>query len=279
MRTRAILASLALAALSAAPVANAQSTEFMLEVEAASSAAATGSGIPAGSLGSIGAPDDAPAPGANLGTVDGDRSVGCDVNWVGEAINARTAGEGDLYLGNDGEPVDSPANGGFVSELSSGFESVGDLQFQHWISGDTAFWRTPAATQVPIEDAVLTLTFAPNTFTAAPTSADVGLSFFDPREGAFGMPNYTWLPAPVPVVSGSVEEGFTLTYELGDLEANTGVGVQVSGPIAGDLGSQTGTATLTGTYPVGTQSCTTVQDAISGTPLAPLAGSLAAVGS
>lgn len=280
MRTRVTLAAFAVAALAATPLANAQSAEFMLEAQAASTAA--GSSIPAGSLGSLGAPeDDGPAPGANLGTVDGDRSVGCDVNWVAEAINALESDEdSDLYLGQNGEPVNSPANGGFVSELSSGFESVGDLQFQHWINGNTAFWRTPVATQVPINDAVLTLTFEPNTFTEAPTSNDVGVSFFEPREDAFGMPDYTWdVELPEPVVTGSVEEGFALTYELGDLDADTGVGVQVTGDLADGVKSQTGTATLTGTYPVGTESCTPVQGSIAGTPLGSLAGSLADLGS
>lgn len=277
MRTRATLAAFAVAALAATPLANAQSAEFMLEAQAASTAA--GSSIPAGSLGSLGAP--APATGANLGTVDGDRSVGCDVNWVAEAINALESDEdSDLYLGRDGEPVNSPANGGFVSELSSGFDSAGELQFQHWINGNTFNWRTPVATQVPINDAVLTLTFEPNTFTEAPTSTDVGVSFFSTREEAFGMPDYTWSDtAGTPTVSGSVEEGFTLTYELGDLEAMTGVGVQVGGPVEEDVISQTGTATLTGTYPVGTESCTPVQGSIAGTPLGSLAGSLADLGS
>lgn len=277
MRTRVTLAAFAVAALAATPLANAQSAEFMLEAQAASTAA--GSSIPAGSLGSLGAP--APATGANLGTVDGDRSVGCDVNWVAEAINALESDEdSDLYLDRDGEPVNSPANGGFVSELSSGFDSPGELQFQHWINGNTFYWRTPVATQAPIEDAVLTLTFEPNTFTEAPTSTDVGVSFFSTREDAFGMPDYTWSDtAGTPTVSGSVEEGFTLTYELGDLEAMTGVGVQVGGPVEEDVTSQTGTATLTGTYPVGTESCTPVQGSIAGTPLGSLAGSLADLGS
>ena len=277
MRTRVTLAAFAVAALAATPLANAQSAEFKLEAQAASTAA--GSSIPAGSLGSLGAP--APATGANLGTVDGDRSVGCDVNWVAEAINALESDEdSDLYLDRDGEPVNSPANGGFVSELSSGFDSPGELQFQHWINGNTFYWRTPVATQAPIEDAVLTLTFEPNTFTEAPTSTDVGVSFFSTREDAFGMPDYIWSDtAGTPTVSGSVEEGFTLTYELGDLEAMTGVGVQVGGPVEEDVTSQTGTATLTGTYPVGTESCTPVQGSIAGTPLGSLAGSLADLGS
>lgn len=277
MRTRVTLAAFAVAALAATPLANAQSAEFKLEAQAASTAA--GSSIPAGSLGSLGAP--APATGANLGTVDGDRSVGCDVNWVAEAINALESDEdSDLYLDRDGEPVNSPANGGFVSELSSGFDSPGELQFQHWINGNTFYWRTPVATQAPIEDAVLTLTFEPNTFTEAPTSTDVGVSFFSTREDAFGMPDYTWSDtAGTPTVSGSAEEGYTLTYELGDLDAMTGVGVQVGGPVEEDVTSQTGTATLTGTYPVGTESCTPVQGSIAGTPLGSLAGSLADLGS
>lgn len=282
MRTRVTLAAFAVAALAATPLANAQSAEFMLEAQAASTAA--GSSIPAGSLGSLGAPeDDGLAPGANLGTVDGDRSVGCDVNWVAEAINALESDEdSDLYLGQDGEPVNSPANGGFVSELSSGFDSPGELQFQHFTSqdGQTFYWRTPVATQVPIEDAVLTLTFEPNTFTEAPTSTDVGVSFFSTREVAFGMPDYTWSDtAGTPTVSGSAEEGYTLTYELGDLDAMTGVGVQVGGPVAAGTTSMTGTATLTGTYPVGSGTCTPVQGSIAGTPLGSLAGSLADLGS
>lgn len=277
MRTRVTLAAFAVAALAATPLANAQSAEFMLEAQAASTAA--GSSIPAGSLGSLGAP--APATGANLGTVDGDRSVGCDVNWVAEAINALESDEdSDLYLDRDGEPVNSPANGGFVSELSSGFDSPGELQFQHWINGNTFYWRTPVATQVPINDAVLTLTFEPNTFTEAPTSNDVGVSFFAPREAVFGMPDYAWSDnAGEPTVSGSAEEGYTLTYELGDLDAMTGVGVQVGGPVAAGTTSMTGTATLTGTYPVGSGTCTPVQGSIAGTPLGSLAGSLADLGS
>ena len=280
MRTRVTLAAFAVAALAATPLANAQSAEFKLEAQAASTAA--GSSIPAGSLGSLGAPeDDGLAPGANLGTVDGDRSVGCDVNWVAEAINALESDEdSDLYLGRDGEPVNSPANGGFVSELSSGFDSPGELQFQHWINGNTFYWRTPVATQAPIEDAVLTLTFEPNTFTEAPTSTDVGVSFFSTREDAFGMPDYTWSDtAGTPTVSGSAEDGYTLTYELGDLDAMTGVGVQVGGPVAAGTTSMTGTATLTGTYPVGSGTCTPVQGSIAGTPLGSLAGSLADLGS
>lgn len=280
MRTRVTLAAFAVAALAATPLANAQSAEFMLEAQAASTAA--GSSIPAGSLGSLGAPeDDGPALGANLGTVDGDRSVGCDVNWVAEAINALESDEdSDLYLGQNGEPVNSPANGGFVSELSSGFDSPGELQFQHWINGNTFYWRTPVATQVPINDAVLTLTFEPNTFTEAPTSNDVGVSFFEPREDAFRMPDYAWSDnAGQPTVSGSAEDGYTLTYELGDLDAMTGVGVQVGGPVAAGTTSMTGTATLTGTYPVGSGTCTPVQGSIAGTPLGSLAGSLADLGS
>ena len=279
MRTRVTLAAFAVAALASTPLANAQSAEFMFEAQAASTAA--GSSIPAGSLGSIGAPeDDGPALGTNRGTVDGDRSVGCDVNWVAEAINARTVGEGDLYLDRDGKPVNSPANGGFVSELSSGFDSPGELQLQHWINGNTFYWRTPVATQVPINDAVLTLTFQPNTFTAAPTSQDVGVSFFKPRASVFGMPDYAWSDnAGEPTVSGSVEEGFTLTYKLGDLDAKTGVGVQVGGPVAPETNSMTGTATLTGTYPVGSGTCTPVQGSIAGTPLGSLAGSLGDLGS
>ena len=277
MRTRVTLAAFAVAALASTPLANAQSAEFMLEAQAASTAA--GSSIPAGSLGSIGAPeDDGPALGTNLGTVDGDRSVGCDVNWVAEAINARTVGEGDLYLDRDGKPVNSPANGGFVSELSSGFDSPGELQLQHWINGNTFYWRTPVATQVPINDAVLTLTFEPNTFTQAPNGGET--NFFETREDAFGMPDYTWdVKLPEPVVTGSAEEGYTLTYELGDLDAKTGVGVQVSGPVAAETKSMTGTATLTGTYPVGSGTCTPVQGSIAGTPLGSLAGSLGDLGS
>lgn len=260
-RTLIAVAAAALALGATAPAATAQSS----------------GSLETGSLGS--SAGEPAAGGANLGTVHGDRSTGCDAEWVSEASNARKADDSDLYKGRDGKPVDSPANGGFVSELSSGFESTGDLQMQHWISGNTYHWRTPVATKVPVEGAVLTLTFAPNTFTEAPTSEDVGASFFDPREKAFGMPEYTWKPAPAPTVAGDAATGFTLTYELGDLAENTGIGVHVSGPVAEGVDKQTGTATLTGTYPVGSASCTPVQGSIAGTPLGSLGGPLAAIGS
>ena len=259
MYVRGALAALAVVALGAAPLANAQS-------------------IPAGSLGSTQAQAPAPA-GTNKATVDGDNSTGCAVNWEAKSENARVSGDSDLYKDADGKPVNSPANGGFISELSSGFKSVGDLQMQHWISGTTSFWRTPIATHVPIGDAKLVIEFQANTYTAEPTFEDVGVSFFSTREEAFNMKDYTWDALPAVDITGDVATGFTATITLGDLDALHGYGVQFSGTVAEDLAKQEATATLTGTYPVGTESCTILQDFIGGTPLGSLSGSLAGLGS
>lgn len=231
-----------------------------------------------GSLGSAGQAE-APAKGANLGTVDGDRSVGCDVEWVSEAINSRTVQDGDYFKDHEGESIASPSNGGFMSEVSQGFGGPGDVLFHHWISGDNFHWRTPVATTVPIEDAVLTLKFAANTFTEAPTGTDAS-DFFSTREEAFNMRDFNWdVTLPVPVVGGTVADGFTLTYNLGDLDAKDALGLQLVGPVKEGVDVQNGIATLTGTYPVGTESCTAIQGSIAGTPLGSLSGSLAGLGS
>lgn len=231
-----------------------------------------------GSLGSAGQ-SEAPAKGAALGTVNGDRSVGCNVEWVSEVINSRTVQDNDYFKDHDGKEIASTGNGGYMSEVSQGFGGPGDVLFHHWISADNFHWRTPVATTVPIDDAVLTLKFEANTFTAAPTGSDVS-DWFSTRETAFNMPDYNWdVTLPAPAVSGTAAEGFTLTYKLDDLDADDALGIQLVGPVAEGVNVQRGIATLTGTYPVGTESCTAIQGLIAGTPLGSLSGSLAGLGS
>lgn len=258
MKARATLAALAVVALGAAPLANAQS-------------------IPAGSLGPTEAGPSGFGP--NLGTVSGDRSVGCTVDWVAETINSRESQDNDYFKDLDGNPTNSPPNSGYVSEMGADPASPGDLLLHHWFNAEVANWRLPVATTVAIDDAVLALEFEGDTFTDAPTDEDVS-EWFSTREEAFDMPDYNWdVEHPDAVVSGSAEDGFTLTYELGDLDADSALGIQLVGPVAADLPSQTATATLSGTFPVGTASCTPLQGSIADTPLGSLSGPLASLGS
>lgn len=245
MKARATLAALAVVALGAAPLASAQ----------------------------------APGFGPNLGTTPGDRSVGCTAEWVAQTINSRQSQDNDYFKSLDGTVTPSPSNAGYVYEMGADPASPGDLLLHHWFSGSNAHWRLPVATTIDINDAVLTLKFEGGTFAEAPTDEDVS-AWFSTREEAFSMPDYDWdLPHPEFTVSGNAADGFTLTYELGDLEADSALGIQLAGPVAADLASQTATATLSGTFPVRTASCTPLQAAIAGTPLSWLAEPLANFGS
>ena len=265
MRFRTVLTTFAIAALGAAPLAHAQSSS-------------TG-GDATLSTASLGSTSQTAGQGPNLATVNGDRSVGCEVNWVTEVISARTVSDSDLFKDLDGTPVTSPGNGGYVSEVGAGENSPGDLLLHHWFGGGDSNWRTPVATTVAIDDAVLTLEFEANTFTDAPTGGDVN-SWFATREEAFDMPDYDWtVDLPAPNVSGSAAEGFTLTYDLGDMEAGTATSVQLAGAIASDINEQRATATLTGNYQTGSETCTAIQGSIAGTPLGSLAGPLGSLGS
>lgn len=258
MKVRATLAALAVVALGAAPLANAQS-------------------ISSDSLGSTAA--ETKGFGPNLGTTPGDRSVGCSAEWVAQTINSRQSQDNDYFKSLDGTVTPEPSNAGYVYEMGADPASPGDLLLHHWFGATTAHWRLPVATTIDINDAVLTLEFEGDTFAEAPTDEDVS-AWFSTREEAFSMPDYDWdLPHPEFTVSGNAADGFTLTYELGDLEADSALGIQLAGPVAADLASQTATATLTGTFPVGTASCTPLQSAIGGTPLGSLSGSLAGFGS
>lgn len=259
MNVRSALAAVAVIALGAAPLANAQS-------------------IPAGSLGSTQA--ETTGFGPNLGTASGDRSVGCTTEWVAKTINSReTPPDNDYFRDLDGNLTNSPSNNGYVYEMGADPNSPGDLLLHHWFDGETALWRLPVATTVAIDDAVLTLEFEADTFTGAPTDEDVS-DWFSTREDAFNMPDYDWdVALPEANVEGSAEDGFTVTYELGDLEANSALGIKLNGPVPADLASQTATATLTGTYAVGAESCTPLQGSIEGTPLGSLSGSLSDLGS
>lgn len=262
MLVRTALATLAIAALGVAPLASAQS-------------ASTGgsSDLSSSSLGSTGQGESA-GWGVNLGTVSGDRSVGCDVEWVSEVINSRTVQDNDYFKDRDGNPVSGTASGGYVSEVGAGFGNPGSLQLQHWISGVNFNWRTPVATTVPINDAVLTFEFQSDTYTAAPTGQDVS-EWFSTREEVFGLADYEWdVDLPAPKVTGSEDEGFTLTYNLGDLAADSALGVQLVGPTVDGTDVQRGTATLTGTYEEGSEECTSAQGSIGGSSFGSVSGSL-----
>lgn len=265
MRLRTVLATLAIAGLGAAPLAHAQS-----------SSTEGGAPLSSASLGSIGQET---GNGPNLGTVSGDRSVGCNVTWVSEVISSRTILDNDYFKDLDGEPSAAPSNAGYMSEVGANENAPGDLLLHHWINGTNSNWRTPVATTVAIDDTVLTLQFEGNTYAEAPTGGDAN-SFFAPREEAFDMPDYDWdVALPAPTVSGNAADGFTLTYELGDMEAGTATSVQLVGAIADEITSQKATATLTGKYQTGSESCTALQGSIEGTPLGSLAGPLGFLGS
>ncbi len=116
----------------------------------------------------VGAPR---AAATNQSTVSGNNTSACALDW-----SAETWMDLDGVPGYDqdrsGGAVDY-SNGGYIKEVSPTFNDPGLMEIQHWISGNTMFWRIPLASDARITNGTLTVTLpAGFTYSAGNTGYD-----------------------------------------------------------------------------------------------------------
>lgn len=162
----------------------------------------------------------APASATNQGTTSGNRTSDCAADWYAETHMDLDGVPGyDLNL--EGEPVDY-SNGGFIQEVSPSFNDPGLMEIQHWIAGNTMFWRIPVASDAAISSGTLTVTLpAGYTYSAGNTGYDYVMDSRTPAEWKtrwattlnFSSPTVTGnvVTVPVSMPAGSHYVGVQIT--------------------------------------------------------------------
>lgn len=200
-----------------------------------------------------------PAHAKNIGTVSGNNTIGCAVNWTAQTRYNDPSLNPDL----SGNSVD-PANGGYVSEVSPTLGGPGLLEVQHfqasWLGNNVIAWRVPVATSHTIHNASLTFTAD----AANGTTSAAGISGFDYVHTnstlLANFPNEWTLPAnpsnlgTIPANSHSTQS--YIWYQT------------LNEPFSSDK-IYTATATLIGTYAMGRGCTSSVPDAPSPINVAP----------
>lgn len=183
-----------------------------------------------------------PASATNQGTVSGNDTAGCAVAW-----NAHTIMDVDGVPGYDKDLSGNDAhysNGGYVSEVSSAFGDPGFMEIQHWMGNpndpNSIHWRVPVATTHDIKDAKLVITLpADHGYTVPAEDIATWINKWETSH------TYTQVPTDAIRIAGD-----TVTVDLGDLKAGTGVIMQLRGEVQPDQVKNTfeAKARLTGTY-------------------------------
>lgn len=187
----------------------------------------------------------------NKGTVNGDTTQACTVNWRAESMMSADASQypSDLLVNVDGTEVLGGAaggNGGFISEVSPLFGSKGKMEIQHYYNGSegtndlTANFRIFIGTGSPINNATLTMNLPANyTWSMSDNTA------WGARFAAKNNLPYTG--------HGSFTQTTTNTFNL-SLAANQEVTIVFTAAAPTSTEVLKASANLTGTYAIG-QGC------------------------
>lgn len=201
------------------------------------------------------------ANATNGGTVTGNLSDGCAVNWRASAVlDADLTNDDPEYPGLmvdlQGNPVHY-TNGGYIEEVTSAFGDPGLFEMNHFYVGSganlTQVWRVPVATDYTIKDAKISFKLPLEL-----QGADVAVAF-DPvstnariKDWGPTYAKYQWSQRAQAVDNG---DG-TWTVSLGDLPRSAGTVFQFNVAI-GSTGLTpvdrfVASAELSGTYAPGT---------------------------
>lgn len=188
---------------------------------------------------------------------DGNRSTGCDVNWYAKTEMNQQFSSGDVHYSNTGyifkrmKPAEKK-------------DTTGVFELQHWISGNTIFWRLPLATKEPIYDAKITIDLAqfnPEGETGNYFNYAVTPGTYDyVADDRVGLKDIFKKKVDVPAAK-IAQDGTVVTISLGDLAAGTrSPGVMIVGTIPAQMDAAKDSffldATLTGKYAEGSDTCT-----------------------
>lgn len=158
----------------------------------------------------------APASATNEGTVSGNQTSGCAVNWNAHTI-MDADGVANLDTDLNGNAVHY-SNGGYASEISPPFKDPGFMEIQHWMGNpndpNSIHWRIPVATTHDIRDATLTIALPADHGYQLNTTEDLASWIMRWEKG------HTYTNVKPESISSS---GDTATVDLGDLKAGTGV--------------------------------------------------------
>lgn len=181
------------------------------------------------------------AAATNQGTVSGNDTSGCSLEW-----NAESRMDLDGVPGYDqnlsGQAVDY-SNGGFITEVSPTFDDPGLMEIQHWITGTTMFWRIPLASDAAITNGTMTVTLPTGyNYSAGNTGYDYVMDSRTPSDWKTRWA--TTLSFPTPTVNGNV---VTVPVTMPTGSHFAGLQITATAPAGTDMHQTfTATARLTG---------------------------------
>lgn len=175
------------------------------------------------------------------GTVSGNRTSGCGVNWYGKSImdvDGAPDVPANLMVDMNGNPVDY-SNGGYAYEVSPAIDGApGRFEIQHWMTETSMNWRIFVGTNNNINNALVSLNLpAGYTYTVSDASA-WGLRY----NSAIGSP---WINQHT-FSDRSPADGIL----LGNMTANSETVIMITAaiPTTDYHNTFVGEATLTGNY-------------------------------
>lgn len=214
-----------------------------------------------------------PASAATMGTQDGNRTQGCDVDWnAASTLNTRLANNDpqypDLMIGLDGQSVGSYDQGGnirsvrpvmddapglltirhsYAGEIDSTEDDAGDMT-DYATDDTTVAWQVILASDEDIADARLTFT--------APLGDGWKLSIgSDLSDSGSPFSSYSW---DAPALDAMESGPLTWDIDLGSVDAGVGVVLQFDARVeeGRELSANAvSSASLTGTYAAGVEDC------------------------